>query len=215
LSMAVRDRRQLREAPYTPEYDRSLRQVAEEPRTFTDCIRAVRRAVDAEVIDQLHINGVETERGTTVRMRAEAIARRVELTGPVDENQGYQPRSAWLRERDPIDTPKWNPDFRAYIAGSPFATDTAEDGVLYWVTPLRSSLARMDISASGIDRLAARTIHALPLHRYNARETWTALCGKFADPAIADAAETWVRAAILRWWGYYMEMPQGRRLTSA
>ncbi|GMU80032.1 MAG: hypothetical protein AMXMBFR46_28200 [Acidimicrobiia bacterium] len=187
--------------PYAQQYARRLGLLAREPRSIREGIALLRWAVTVEGVDRLHVNGVEAEQGLTARGIAQAIADGRELPR-VDAGGSH------------LGTPRWSHDFRTYITGGPFGTDVSEDGVTYWLRPLASSIARMDISSSGADRLAARTVHALPFHRYNVRETWTAQCGRFADPAIADAAEAWAADALRRWWGFYTEMPRGKLIAA-
>lgn len=187
--------------PYEQQYKQRLGLLAREPRNIREGLGLLRWAVAAEGIDRLHVAGVEAEQGLTTRAIARAITSGGEL--PRIESGGSH-----------LGTPRWSHDFRTYLMGSPFATDMAEDGVTYWLCPLASSIARMNISPSGEDRLAAQTVHALPFHRYNVRETWMAQCGRFADPAIAYAANSWAADALRRWWGYYVEMPRGRLLAA-
>lgn len=190
-----------RQEPYAREHERSVMALAAPPRTLRERLRALRAAVEAESVDRLHVAGVEAERGADARAVAASIVTGRPLE-PAPEGGSH------------LGTPRWSHDFRACLTGSPFAVDVAEDGVLHWVRPLRSSLARMDLSASGVDRLAARMAHALPLHRYGTREAWAALCGPLADPAIAYAADAWADEALRRWWSYYTEMPRGRPLAA-
>lgn len=187
--------------PYDQQYRRRLGLLAREPRNRNEGLALLRWAVAVEGIDRLHVAGVEAEQGLTTRSIAQAIAEGREL--PRVESGGSH-----------LGTPRWSHDFRTYLMGSPFATDVAEDGVTYWLRPLASSIARMELSATGADRLAAQTVHALPFHRYNVRETWMAQCGRFADPAIVDAADAWAADALRRWWGYYVEMPRGKLLAA-
>lgn len=197
MSMAVARRGE----PYAQQHGARLGLLAREPRNIREGLALLRWAVAAEGVMRLHVDGVEAEQGLTTQTIARAIAECREL--PRIESGGSH-----------LGTPRWSHDFRTYIAGGPFGTDVAEDGVTYWLRPLASSIARMDISAAGEDRLAAQTVHALPFHRYNVRETWMALCGRFADPAIAYAAVPWAADALRRWWGYYVEMPRGKLLAA-
>lgn len=107
-----------------------------------------------------------------------------------------------------LGTPRWTVAFRSYITGPDCGTDL--DGEWRW--PLRSSLFRLSVSRSGEDRLAAAFVWLLMHHGYDVKEAWAHQCGPFADPLIADVAETWALAAMTRWWGRYVEQPQGRML---
>lgn len=199
--MATRDRREALSRPYAREHERSIAAIGAQPRTLRELVRALRAAVEAESVDRLHVAGVEAERGTTASVVARAIAEGRPVPR-VDSGGSH------------LGTPRWSHDFRAYLTGSPFAVDVAEDGVPHWRRPLRSSVARLELSSSGVDRLAARTVHALPFHHYNVRETWESLCGRLADPAIAHAADAWAAEALRRWWERYVEMPRGRPLAA-
>ena len=108
-----------------------------------------------------------------------------------------------------LGTPRWTNAFRDYVTGSD--CDTSRDGEWKW--PLRSSLFRMSISRSGRDRLGARFVFLLMHNRYHVREAWAQQCGILADPAIADAADDVALAALYRWWGYYVQHPEGKPLT--
>ena len=107
-----------------------------------------------------------------------------------------------------LGTPRWTAAFRSYVTGGD--CDTTDDGEWRW--PLRSSLFRMSISRSGTDRLAARYAFLLIHHRFSVREAWAMQCGILADPAIADAAESWAATALTRWYGYHVQHPMGRPL---
>jgi hypothetical protein len=213
LSTHKTPQRQALERPFSAEHERSIARIAAEPRNLTEGIRALRRAVNAEMVGALHqVDGVESDPGTTPRVIAQSVIHNTPLERS-EPNADYRPKSAWLNEKEPLSTPRWSHDFRTYITGSyPFATDVAEDGVMYYVRPLASSLARMENSSSGRDRLAARTVHALPFHRYHPEETWWALVGKLANREAEYMARTWAEDALKRWWGYYVQMPQGRAL---
>ena len=105
-----------------------------------------------------------------------------------------------------LGTPRWTAAFRAYVTG-PACAETLE-GDFRW--PLRASIFRLSISRSGTDRLAAAFVFLMLRNRFHVREAWVQQCGILADPAIADAAETWAAESLRRWWGYYVETPRGR-----
>jgi len=104
-----------------------------------------------------------------------------------------------------LGSPRWTAQFKQYVTGND--CDTTEDGDWRW--PLRSSLFRLSISRSGTDRTAARFVYLLMTHRYHVRDAWAALCGPFADPDVANAAEDVALAWLTRWWQSYLCRPVG------
>lgn len=193
------DRRAALLSPHQVEHDASEAARFRHPQTLHDYVRELRAAVEAESVDRLHMAGVEAEAGPSPRLIATAIAQGRDI--PRAEGGGSH-----------LGTPKWSHDFRTYLEGSPFAT-YPDGAAYYWVHPLRSSVARMENDGSGITRLAARTVHALPFHRYAVRDTWWSLCGPFANGDAEYMAETWTHEALRRWYGFYVEQPMGKPLT--
>jgi hypothetical protein len=107
-----------------------------------------------------------------------------------------------------LGTPRWTRAFHDYVTGND--CDTTREGEWRW--PLRSSIFRMSISRSGRDRLGARFVFLLMHNRFHVGDAWAQQCGLLADPAIADAADDVALAALIRWWGYYLALPEGKPL---
>ena len=112
-------------------------------------------------------------------------------------------------EWDVWGSPRWTKAFEGYVTGND--CDTTRDGE--WRYPLRSSIFRLSISRSGRDQQAARFAYLLMHNRFHVREAWAQLCGPFADPGIAHAADDVAHAWLARWWAYYLAQPEGKPLT--
>jgi hypothetical protein len=102
-----------------------------------------------------------------------------------------------------LGTRRWTVPFRAYVTGND--CDTTEDGEWRW--PLRSSLFRLSISRSELDRLAAAFVFLLLRHGFDVRQAWAQQCGILSDPAINEVATVWAADALRRWWREYLQQP--------
>jgi hypothetical protein len=170
------------------------------PRNLHEYLHEFREACDAEHPDRLHGNGVESEQGVTVNAIANAIVRNVPTPRVIDSGGSH------------LGGPRWTQDFRAYLdaGGSPFATYVDDVGEEQWAWPLRSSIKRMDLSASRIDRSAAEFLYLLRRCRGHHREAWAAQVGALGRGTILDVADSWATESLRRWWGHFVARPVGR-----
>lgn len=219
------------EHPFQCEHDRRQEARFRHPQSLRDYLREFNLAVGAEAPLQLHTAGVEvvtgltrTDRvaaaitGTEPRARRDWIERGAcsDAPEPCSHTQGDQPlhpEGGHERIRDEgashTGSPRWSADFRSWLdaGGSAYAIYIDDHGEEQWAYPLRSSVARMERSGSGIDRLAAAYLYLLRRCRMNYREAWQVQCGRFADPAIFDAAEAWAAEALRRWYLAFIMRP--------
>jgi hypothetical protein len=188
------------EQPYARANQQSKDATWRSPTNLHGYLHEFRQACDAEHPGKLHGQGVESEQGATVNAIASAIVRDLPL--PVSTNAGGSH----------LGGPRWTHEFRAYLTagGSPFATYTDDMGEEQWAYPLRSSIKRLDISGSRIDRSAAEYLYLLRRCRGHHREAWAAQVGILARDSILDVADAWATESLRRWWARYVERPLGR-----